>query len=217
MSDHIFQEIDEEVRRERLQKLWNQYGNYILAAVILIVLAVAGYRLYEYYENKKAGEFGAAYEAASRLSTEGKHAEAEAAFAKIAAEGTPGYRVLARMRVAAETGLRDREAGVKAYEAIAADAGLSQDMRDLATVRAGLLLADRASLDEMRSRLEPLTASSKPYRHSARELIALAAWRAGDAAVAKRWFDMIMADADTPTGIRQRVQMFQALAADGKG
>ena len=65
-------------------------------------LAIAAWRGYEWWEAKKAAEAGAAFEAAITLSDGGKHAEAEAAFAKIAADGTAGYRPLARIREAAE-------------------------------------------------------------------------------------------------------------------
>ena len=41
MSD-IFQEVDEEVRREQLKKLWDRYGNYVVAALVLVVAAVRG-------------------------------------------------------------------------------------------------------------------------------------------------------------------------------
>jgi len=40
----IFQEVDEEVRREQLQKLWQRYGHFAIAGCILIVVAVGGWR-----------------------------------------------------------------------------------------------------------------------------------------------------------------------------
>ena len=43
MSD-IFREVDEEVRRERLQQLWDRHGNLIVALALLIVIAVGGVR-----------------------------------------------------------------------------------------------------------------------------------------------------------------------------
>ena len=43
MSD-IFQEVDEEVRRERLEQLWKRYGIYIIAAVLLVLACVGGWR-----------------------------------------------------------------------------------------------------------------------------------------------------------------------------
>ena len=45
MSD-IFQEVDEEVRREQLKKLWDRYGNFVVAALILVVVGVAAWRGY---------------------------------------------------------------------------------------------------------------------------------------------------------------------------
>ena len=100
MSD-IFQEVDEEVRREQLKKLWDRYGNYAVAAVVLVVVIIAAWRGYQWWEAKKAAESGAAFEAAVTLAEGGKHADAEAAFAKIVADGTSGYRHLARLREAA--------------------------------------------------------------------------------------------------------------------
>src|SRR5271156_1676531 len=94
----IFNEVDEEVRREQLKKLWERYSNLIIGVAILVVAAVGAWRGYEFWQARKAAEAGAAYEAAVQLSDEGKHSEAEEAFAKLAAQGTSGYRVLARMR-----------------------------------------------------------------------------------------------------------------------
>ena len=64
-----------------------------------------------------------------------------------------------------------------------------------------------------KQRLEPLAANDRTFRHTAREFLVLAAWRAGDSAAAKRWFDMIMTDAQTPAGTRSRVEMLMALGA----
>jgi len=214
----IFREVDEEVRRDQLKKLWDRWGNYIVAVAVLVVLAIAGWRAWSYWEMKKAQEAGTAFEAALASAQAGKHEEAEAAFAKIAAASPSGYRMLARMREAAELAQRDRAAAVKAYDAIAADSRMGRTLQDLAAVRAALLLVDSAPASEIQTRLEPLTASDRPFRHSARELIALAAWRSGDVKTARRWFDMIMTDAETPSGTRSRIEMMMALAdAVGKG
>jgi hypothetical protein len=214
----IFSEVDEEVRRERLQKVWQRWGAYFVAMAVVIVVAIAGWRAWQWYDAKRAAEAGAAFDAAISLAEAGKHQEAETALEKIAADSPSGYRMLARFREAAELGVRDRQAAVKAYDALAADGRLGRTLQDLAAVRAGLLLVDTAPLSEMQTRLEPLTAADRPFRHSARELVALSAWRNGDAAGARRWFDLIMTDAETPTGTRGRIEMLIALAdADGKG
>jgi hypothetical protein len=214
----IFQEVDEEVRREQLNRLWQRYGNYFVALCVLIVAGVAGWRGYDYWQTKKAGEAGTAFEQAATLAETGKHQEAEAAFSKLAADGTAGYRVLARLREAGELSSTDSKAAVAAYDTIAADSSAGQLIRDLAAVRAGYLLVDSAPYPELQTRLEPLTANGRPFRHSAREILALSAWKSGDMAAARKWTDLIMTDPQTPPQTRSRAQVLSELiAANGKG
>ncbi|MDI1346426.1 MAG: tetratricopeptide repeat protein [Pseudolabrys sp.] len=216
MSD-IFSEVDDEVRRERLQQLWDKYSLYIIAVAVLIVAGIGGWRGYEYWVAQKAAVAGAAFESAITLSEQGKHAEAQAAFAKVATEAPQGYAVLARFRAAAELAQVKTEDAVKAYDALAADNSLGSNWQDLAALRAGLLLVDSAPFADLRTRLEPLTEPTRVYRHSARELLALSAWRAGDAAAARRYVNQIASDAETPPGARTRIEALSALlAADGK-
>jgi hypothetical protein len=209
----IFTEVDEELRREQFKKLWERYGNLVIALVVLFVAAVGGWRAYEWYEAKRAAEAGAAFQAAIALSDEGKHQEAEAAFAKVAADTSGSYRVLAKMREAASLSSRDSKAAITIYQALAADRSVDQMQRDLAVMRAAYLQVDTASYDELKSQLEPLTVAGLAFRPSARALVALAAWRANNTAEMRRWSDMIMADAETPSATRSQIEMLQALDA----
>jgi hypothetical protein len=214
----IFREIDEEVRREQFLKLWERYGNLLIAACVLVVVAVAGWRIYEWQQNEKAAAAGAKFEAAVALASQGKTKEAEEAFGKLATDGTASYRMLAKFREAAEQAGRDPKAAVAAYDQLAADSSIGKVFQDLAALRAGMLLVDTAPYSDIKQRLEPLTAPDRAFRHSARATLALAAWRAKDAAAMKQWSDMVLADADTPTGVRGQVQMLLALSdADKKG
>ena len=217
MTD-IFHEVDEAVRSEQLKKLWQRYGSFIIAGCVLVVVGVGAWRGYDWWETRKAGESGAAFEQAVTLAESGKQQEAEAAFAKLAADGTGGYRILSRLREAAELTRSDPKAAVKSYDDIAADRGAGQAIQDLAALRAAFLLVDSASYAEMRTRLEPLTALDRPFRYSARELLALSAWKQGDMAAARQWADMIMTDPQTPAGARSRAEILSELiAASGKG
>jgi hypothetical protein len=213
----IFNEVDEELRRERLKKLWERYGVLIIALAVLFVAAVGGWRAYQWYEAKKAAEAGAAFDAAALLSEQHQHKEAAAAFAKIA-EGASAYRVLAKLREAAVLADHDAKAAVAIYDAVASDRSLDQVQRDLAALRAAYILVDTAAYDELKNRIEPLTAADRAFRHSARALLALSAWRANNAAETRRWADMVLADPNTPTNTRNQIEILMALAASsGKG
>jgi hypothetical protein len=211
VSDPIFQEIDDEVRREKLKQIWDRYGTYIVAACFVIVLAVAGWRGYGWWQARQAAKAGADFEAAASLLTKDKYSEAEQAFAKVAKEAPSGYRMLARMREAAAAAQRDPKAGAKLYDQLTADSGLPPEMQDLARLRAGMLLADTASYDDLLKRLEPLTAPGRTFRHTARELLAFSAWRNNNKAAATKWIDMIVTDSETPASTRARVDMLMAL------
>ncbi len=212
-ASDVFREVDEEVRREQLKKLWERYGHYVVMLAVLIVAGVAAWRGYAWWEAKKSAEAGTAFEAAIALSDGGKHAEAEAAFAKIAVDGSAGYRPLARIREAAELVYKDPKAGVAAFEKISSDGSINPALRDLAALRAGALLIDAGSYPDAQRVLEPLTQPDRTFRHTARELLALSAWRQGDGAGTKRWFDMMSTDPLTPTATRSRAEMLMALVA----
>jgi hypothetical protein len=210
VSDFIT-EVDEEVRREQLRKLWDRYSLFVVGAAVLTVVLVAGWRGYQYWQNGRAVAAGAAFEAAVTLSEENKHGEAEAAFAKLATEAPSGYRLLARLRAAAEASASDPQAGVKLYDAIGADPGVGQADQDFAKARAAALLLDSTPYEEIRQRLEPLTGAGRAFRHTARDLLAFSAWHAHDDAAARQWIDLITNDAETPAGIRSRAENLQAL------
>jgi hypothetical protein len=207
----LFDEVDEEVRRDQLKKLWDRYSLYIIAVAILIVAGVGGWRGYEYLEAKKAAEAGAAFDRAVELSEQNKHAEAEAAFADLAAKATSGYRMLARLRQAAEIANRDPQAAAKMYDEIAADRSVGAPEQDLARIRAAQLLLESTTYQNMLQRLEPATAATSTFRHTARELLALSAWRANDGTAARQWLDLIANDGETPPSLRSRAEALQAL------
>jgi hypothetical protein len=207
----LFDEVDEEVRREQLKKLWDRYSIYIIAAALLIIAAVAGWRGYEYLEAQKAAEAGAAFDAALDLAEQNKHDEAQAAFDKLAATAPAGYRMLARLRAAGEAAARDPQAGAKMYDELAADRSIGTEQQDLARIRAAGLLLDTDSYPNMLQRLDAASKPEATFRHTARELLALSAWRANDITATRQWLDMIASDGDTPAAMRSRAEALQAL------
>ncbi len=210
MSD-ILREVDEELRRERYQKLWERYGIYLIGAALVLVVAVAGWRGWEWYQAREAAAAGARFETALELDAAGKQSEAEEILAALAKNAPRGYRALARFRIAAELSKRDRSAGAAAYDALADDVSVELSFRDLARVRAALALVDTASASEIARRIDPLIAGNSAFKPSAREILALSRFRAGEREVARRLFVEIVADPETPPSLRSRAQLMLAL------
>jgi hypothetical protein len=211
MTD-IFREVDEDLRREQLKKLWDRYGSYVIALAILIVVATAGYRFWQYWQDSQAQASGDRFVAALKLGDQGKHNEAIAALTDLTRNGSGGYPVLAGFRAAAEKAAADDTKGAVAeYDAIAASGGAPGLIRDLARLRAALLLAESASVAELTTRIGDLAETGNGWRHTAREILGLAAFRENDLATARKYFGEITADKETPSGLRQRAQLILAV------
>lgn len=214
MSD-IFREVDEDIRREQLKRLWDRFAPYILAAAVLIVVATAGYRGWVYWQETRAQSSGDRFMAAMRLSASGDSAGALAALEELSRDGSGGYPILSQFAIAtqkAEAG--DAAGSVAAFDAIAAG-NAPEELRTLARLRAAMLLADTATLPDMRDRVGDLAAVGNVWRQTARELLGLVAWRTGDYVAAQTYFEDITSDQEAPQDLRQRAAVMLRLI-DGK-
>ena len=106
---------------------------------------VGGWRFYEWNQTRLAAQIGTQFENAIVLGDAGKHDEAEKIFARIAVDGTPAYRALARIRQAAQLAQIDAPAATETYRQISADSSVEQVLRDIASLRAAGLLIDAGS------------------------------------------------------------------------
>ncbi len=214
MSD-FFREIDEEVRRDQIAKLWQKYGTLVIVLLALVIAGIGGWRFYRDRQVQAAQVIGASFEDAAKLAKGGKDAEAEAAFSKIANENSGGYRMLARFRAASALAKNDAPAGVKAFDALAGDASLDPVLQDLARIRAATLLVDTAAYQEISARVEGLAMPGNAWRNSARELLGLSSLKAGDTDKAGRWFDQVIVDPKAAPSQRQRAELMLELVRSG--
>lgn len=211
-DDSFIREVNEEFRKEKLHAMWDRYGAALIGLAVLVIVGVAAYAGYRYWDETRANKSGDAYSQALALADAGNNDEALAAFNKLEQDGYGAYPLLARMRAAtvkAEKG--DPTAAVADFDAVAADTKIPSVLRDMARLRAALLLVDSGSFADVSSRVETLTSDTNPLRHSAREALGLAAWKDGKQADALKLFDQIVADEEAPRGIRQRATMMAGL------
>lgn len=213
MSDDSFiREVNEELRQEQLKAFWNRFGSLAIGAAVLIVLATATFVAYEYWSSSRANRAGDTFANALDLAAEGKNDEAMAKLAELRESGSGAYPMLAQLREAtllADSG-KPMEA-IAAFDAVANDGSAPAALRDMARLRAGLLLIDNGSYADVSARVEQLTADNNPVRHSAREVLALAAWKEGNRESALSLFNQILDDGEAPAGVRQRAEMMSEL------
>ncbi|TPM35124.1 tetratricopeptide repeat protein [Mesorhizobium sp. B2-3-4] len=213
MSDDSFiREVNDEIRREQAQKLWDRFGPALIVIAALVVLGTAAFVGYRYWDETRANRSGDAFSQALKLANDGKNDEALAALDQLEKDGYGAYPLLARMRAATvKANKGDVDAAVKDFDEVAADTAIPQGLRDMARLRAGLLLVDHGSFADVSSRVEALTSDTNTLRHTAREALGLAAWKEGKTQDALKLFDQIAADDGAPRNTRERATLMSEL------
>ena len=139
----FFREVDEDVRRDRIIRIWTKYRYVFIGLAVLVVAGTGAWRAYEHYRDEAAETAGTKFEAAAQLARDGKSAEAAAAFDALSKTAPKGYATLARLRAAAEIlAASDPQAAIKAYDAMADDPSFNPLFRDFAKLRAAMLRVD---------------------------------------------------------------------------
>lgn len=216
-NDSFLREIKEELDRERLENIWKRYGMVIVGAGAVVVVAVAGYQIWNTMKTRAAHEAGANYEQALNAVFDKKLDDAEAKFAELAKSGPAGYATLAEMQYAAtlyEQG-KSQEA-VAEFEKVSKRDGADDLLRSFATLQAAALRVGEADYKEMQNRLEPLIKDGKPWRLNALELLGVAAIKSGQADEAKATFEKILAEPNAPPAMRQRANLRMLQLAGGE-
>lgn len=202
MSD-IFQEVEEDVRRERYEKLWKKYGNYIIALAVLIVAGVAAWQAWQRYDLAQRQNVSDQFQQASQLTASGNYVQAELAFDKLAKTAPTGYSNLAKLRLAGvylAEGKRDQSVALLRELANLSDPILSGAAR----LRLAWTLADASPKAEIATLLQPLMTKDNPWRFAASEVIAYVDLKDGARNQAISEYQQIAQDNAAPPTLRQR-------------
>ena len=171
----LVDEVDEELRAERAQKLAQRYGGALTGLALVVLAGVGGWEGWKWWEGRQAAAAAETFLAAAEgAAAEGADLAAAAQrFAAVANDAPAGYRTLARLRQAAllaETG--DAAGALAAWDAVSRDTAADPLYRDLATLMWGLHSVDTAEPGAVEARILPLAADGAPWRASAREVLA---------------------------------------------
>ena len=210
MSD-IFREVEEDVRKERLEKLWKAYGDYAIALMAVIILSVAGYELWLRYEDAQRARASSAFVAAQHVTNP---VQAASAFETLSRTAPGGYGELAKLgeaNVLPATG-RVNDAIALYKDVAGSDVG---PLGATARLRAAWLEADNASYADLATLLAPINTPTSPWRQMAREVLAYSDYKAGKNMVAGAAFAALANDPESPDALKNRARAFAAFLQGG--
>lgn len=215
-NDTLIREVDEELRRDRVRKLWRQTGPYVIGGAVLVVLVVAGYEGWNWWQKTQSAKSSDQFYAASVVADGKDAAAAKKALDDLIAQGSGAYPMLAQFREAAllaQNGKTDD--AVAAYDALSTSIA-NTHLRELALVLAADLLIDKGDVAAVEQRVGGLMTPASPMRDSAREAMALTQYKAGKLDDAMANFQAILDDPQSSRDMQGAVQIYLAqLQAEG--
>ena len=210
LSD-IFREVEEDVRRDRMEKLWKEYGAYGMALVALLFLAVVGYEGWQRYQVTQREKDSTAFNAAQRV--EDPNAAAKA-FETLSRTAGGGYAPLARMEQANALARAGKITdAVTIYKNLAVSD--QSPIGSVARLRAGWVLADSAKREDLQTLLQPLLDAGGAWKPQAQEILAYSDYHAGKALVAASEFSQIVADPQASDALKNRAKAFAVFLSTG--
>ena len=203
MSD-IFHEVEEDVRRERYEQIWKKYGALFIAAAVLLVAIVAGYQLWQGYQQRQRQDFSERFQAAAQIAASGNAAQAESEFSTLANEApTDGYAALAKFRVAnAQLAQNKRDAAITNLRDLTNEP--DRILSGAARLRLAWMLADTAPRAEIDQLVQPLAGEDDPWRFAVAELRAYLDLNAGRRAEAAAAYGRLATEEGASQTLRRR-------------
>jgi hypothetical protein len=215
LVSEIFREVDEELRREGLERLWKKYGRYVIILAVLAVFGTAGFVTWRQYKKQQADADSIRYASALDLAEKSKFAEAADAFGLIAKETAGGRALLARFEQATLRAKAGDEANaIASWKAIASDTALDLVYRDLARILAASHEISHGEAKSALAEIEPLTREGNPWHAVAIELTGAAQLQSGDKAAARDSFKRLSDDSTAPRDARTRAAELVAALRD---
>lgn len=207
-SDSFIEEVSEEVRRDRLFRLFRKYG-WIALVVVLVLVGGAAYNEWSKAQDRAAAQaLGSAILAA--LEAETPEAR-QAALDAIEADGRAAALV-AMLETAQAIAADDAGAAADALAQVEANDDLPPVYRHMATLKRVMLTSADTEPAARIEALTPLATPGAPYRVLAEEQIALAEAEMGDTDAALARLRALVVATEASEGLRRRVtQLIMAL------
>lgn len=191
-EDAFIREIDEEIKNDRIKKLWDQYGLFIILFVIAAVSAAVSYETFKSWKEKRNQQYSNSYAYALNLQNQGRYAESLEVLEKMKEADNGIYSDVAEIQIAnilVDQG-KTNEA-VKILEEVVNKKSFNKQMRDVATIKLASYKLDTAPSEEIRKLIVSYTESENSWTNIARELLAMLAVRDADFAQAKKLYNDI--------------------------
>jgi len=213
MSD-MFNEVDEELRKERMEALWKKYGLILITIAVLIIAVVGGSQFWINYQAGKSAASGDKFvEALDAEEDDDAETNSEEIYLNLVEEGYAGYPLIAKFKLASTLLAQDKiEDAEKLYAEITQEAE-QEEVKNLALIRYSYVLLEKGDISAVK---DQLAAMSGVWSGIGKEVIAMDYLKKDEKNIAVNLFDEIARDINSSDAVRQRAdKAIAVLSSEG--
>lgn len=215
-TDILFQEINEEIKNEKIMAFWKKYGLYALILVVVALTIAVSYESIVAWKNKKAQTWSDAYAYAFNLQIQGNYDKSIAVFQEMADKNDGIYRDFSLLQIANIYLEQDKvNEAMTTLQKIIDNDDANPNLKNVALIKLVSYKLENAPAEEINKLLEPIINANNVWTNVALELKAMLAIRENDLATAKDLYSQILnSGANLQESMKSRAQDMLAVLSE---
>ena len=205
LTDSFIQEVDEDVKNDNLKELWNRYGLFVIAVVVLAVSAAVSFDKLQAWQTMRNQNRTETYMAATKLQDSPE--ETIAALQKISQDNQGIFSDFAKLQIANVLLEENKqEEALAALEKLAGEQQVNSEVKNIALVKLATYKVDTMAYEDLKQLLQPVLIEGNSWMPLAQDLLAMSAIKSGDLENARSIYENILKIKELPEDFRAKIQ-----------
>lgn len=204
-EDAFIREIDEDLKNEKLKRIWDKYGLFIIIFVTVVIFAAVSFETIKAWQDKRNQEMSDTFAYALNLQNQGRNAEAFEVLTRLKNSDRGIYADIAQMQMAdmliEQNKLQD---AINILQEICNNNDFNPQLHDVAVLKLASYKLNDAPADEIKQLLAPLTEKQSLWNNAAKEILAMLALRDNNLTEAKKLYQEISLDPKASDSMKSR-------------
>ena len=204
-TDAFIQEVDEDVKNDNLKVIWNRYGAFIVAFVVLAVTAAISFDRIQAWKTAQSQKTTEEYMSASQLKENPQ--ETIAALQNITKSTQGIFGDFARLQIANVLFNEDKnDEALATLQTLIEDKQVNSEVKHVALIKYATYKIEELSQEDFKALLQPIIDADNSWSPLASDLVAMSAIQHGDLETAKTIYGEILKVKDLPENFRTKIQ-----------
>ncbi len=204
-TDAFIQEVNEDVKNDNFKVLWNRYGVFIIAFVVIAVSAAVSFEKIKSWKVEQNQFKTESYMTAAQLQENSD--DTIKALQKINQQEQGIFGDFAKLQIANVLFNQNKnDEALATLQSLVDDKQVNSEVKNIALIKIATYKVDELSRSEFETLVKPIIDANNSWTPIANDLLAMSAIKDGDIQTAKNIYENILKVKDLPESFRTKVQ-----------